>query len=163
MALKVNQTKIIRNKQAISFISQYCRKIQNVAISALFKAKLRGRNPALRQFWTLCNSAVLQSYFFLHHKLISKKKSSHKKSVTIFFITKLLCHSVLLLDNLLHLLQGNFPLQFSPSAVHDWLCSLNYQLFAQPLLALANVMICGSIFSCVRILLMLCNTDRWLN
>ena len=48
--------KVISNWRAVSYIMQYCRKIQNVAIYALFKAILAGGNPAIRQYWTLCNS-----------------------------------------------------------------------------------------------------------
>ena len=49
---------LVKNAKNVanSCISQYCRKIHNVAIYALFKAILWGGNPAIRQFWTLCNS-----------------------------------------------------------------------------------------------------------
>ena len=49
------ERKKVQNNIANSCISQYCRKIHNVAIYALCKAILWGRNPAKRQFLTLCN------------------------------------------------------------------------------------------------------------
>ena len=64
MALKVNK-KVISNWFAVSCILQYCHKIQNGTIYALFKAILAGGNPAIRQYWTLCNSDY-GVYFFLN-------------------------------------------------------------------------------------------------
>ena len=50
-------------KYKISCISHFCRDLQNVKISALFKKNFCGKNPAIRKLQTFCNSALCLKEF----------------------------------------------------------------------------------------------------